>query len=291
AIILSAVALFTLSSNLIFIVIMLCTNRTRNDSRNKSNDNTITMMLMMSMAISDITCSISVMPLSIVEVIENGKWNLGETWCTARLTINNFLCSVSIFHVNCMALDMYMAVCKPLFYRLLTNRTGYIMVMVSWLVPSALVVLPRLIGLDKLGAKESVECVGDKCTSIYTQSIFFIVLTVVVPLPFLTSYGQDDTSTVTAQGQDDTKLVTNQPALLTSETTVSSNQSMTSRSNMATKAYRTVGGLVFCFTVCWFPSWIFLSVYLQFESTIPQWAVFLITWLGYSNAAFNPILY
>ncbi|CAL1540406.1 unnamed protein product, partial [Lymnaea stagnalis] len=289
AIILSAVALFTLSSNLIFIVIMLCTNKTRNLRRHKANDNNIAMMLMMSMAISDITFSVSVMPLSIVEVIENGKWNLGETLCAARQTVNDFLCSVSIFHVNFMALDRYMAVCKPLSYRLLTNKTGYVMVMVSWLVPTFLVVLPRLIGWNNLGAKESVGCTGEVCESIYKLPIFIIIVTLAIYLPFSTSYVFY--FFILREVSHVTTLDTNQVALSTSETPGSSNPAMTSRSNMATKAYRTVGCLVFCFTVCWFPSWIFVTLYLQFERTIPQWVVLMISWLAYSNGAINPILY
>ncbi|KAL3307651.1 5-hydroxytryptamine (serotonin) receptor 1A, G protein-coupled [Cichlidogyrus casuarinus] len=59
-----------------------------------------------------------------------------------------------------------------------------------------------------------------------------------------------------------------------------------------TKAIKTVGLLLGCFTVCWLP---FFLVYLinPFckDNCISEQVIMIVTWVGYGNSAVNPVLY
>ncbi|CAL1533049.1 unnamed protein product [Lymnaea stagnalis] len=68
---------------------------------------------MLSLAASDLLYSSILMPLGTLEIAENGKWILGDGLCAARLTLHKIMCSVSVYHVTTIALDKYIAICKP----------------------------------------------------------------------------------------------------------------------------------------------------------------------------------
>ncbi|CAL1535547.1 unnamed protein product, partial [Lymnaea stagnalis] len=98
------------------------------------NDNITPQILMVSMAAIGSLYGILVMPVGVLEVIHNGEWPLREGFCWARYICDQFLGTTFRIHVMCLSIDRYIAICKPLKYRVLTYKTGLIMTDLSWLL-------------------------------------------------------------------------------------------------------------------------------------------------------------
>ena len=60
---------------------------------------------------------------------------------------------------------------------------------------------------------------------------------------------------------------------------------------METKAAKTLGIIVGCFTCCWFPFFTMYLVTAFCADCIPKLAFSIIFWLGYCNSAINPFIY
>ena len=105
-----------------------------------ANDSgTIPIVLMFSMAISDALLGAVIMPLSTLEIVNNGLWPFGSFCCKLRMALDIFLSTTSIYHVTCMAADRYIAVCRPFFHRKLSVRTGVKAAALCWLLPLIMV--------------------------------------------------------------------------------------------------------------------------------------------------------
>ncbi|CAL1544223.1 unnamed protein product [Lymnaea stagnalis] len=119
-------------------------------------------MLMTSMATSDFLIGAIIMPMATSEMVNNGRWTLSPNLCRYRALIDVLLCTVSIYHVFFMAVDRYIAVCKPLIYHKLTHRAGVYMVAFCWIFPHAFFACPIVFGwaqanVDQLIATEKMN--------------------------------------------------------------------------------------------------------------------------------------
>ena len=68
-------------------------------------------------------------------------------------------------------------------------------------------------------------------------------------------------------------------------------KSQVRRFRMETKAAKTLGIIVGCFIVCWFPFFTMYLVSAFCDECINELAFKIIFWLGYCNSAFNPFIY
>lgn len=91
---------------------------------------TINGMLITSLAIADLCLGILVLPFSIVkEVLKS--WVFGSTWCNFWLQLDVFLCTASIYNLVMISFDRFMAITRPLAYRVqFTKRRGRIMILI-----------------------------------------------------------------------------------------------------------------------------------------------------------------
>ncbi|KAH9503727.1 hypothetical protein Btru_067255 [Bulinus truncatus] len=85
------------------------------------------------------------MPFGVIQMIHNGRWVLGPIWCYVHNISGSFLAYVSNIHVLLMALDRYLAICRPFRYRILTYRTMLAILSVSWIVPVLVVTIVEII--------------------------------------------------------------------------------------------------------------------------------------------------
>ncbi|CAL1541733.1 unnamed protein product, partial [Lymnaea stagnalis] len=145
---------------------------------------------MASMACVDFLIGTFHMPISVVHIIHNGKWILGTVLCSIWYNIGQALCGVTASHILCIAVDKYLAVCKPLVYRVLTKRMGYVMLLLSWTLPSAIFLLPLVsdwfgTSIDNLtnGHDQMISC-----SPVLNKSIFLFFYTLGFYLPVLTTY-------------------------------------------------------------------------------------------------------
>ncbi|XP_059157363.1 octopamine receptor 1-like [Physella acuta] len=316
AVVCSVITAFTIVVNLMLIIALVRSRR--QETRQAPGKHGITQMLMTSMAVSDFIFGVFLMPLGVSEIISNGHWKYGQNLCYVRISFINILCAVSIFHVNCLALDKLLAVYKPMWYRMRTVRTGYVMVSVSWLLPVVLLfyTLPAMLNL-----------LGPLNTSVYSLVLFFFVLAFYVPCmlayvlyaavllkvikynrnnfkPKLavksSSFGTNSinieeiskicTSNVISDSVSNISTnEVNSTIRQCDEINLRTNQSLTEvQGKRSGKAIYTIGSLVICFTICWLPFWIgppFLT-----EDQLPFWFSVLGYWVGYCNSALNPVL-
>ncbi|XP_059149908.1 beta-1 adrenergic receptor-like [Physella acuta] len=186
ALVSSLCALFTVVTNSVVFVAAIKSCRDHNSHGHAH----ITRMLMASMTLSDAMIGLWVWPMSVMEIVNNGKWVMGMSLCTARLALNNLFCAVSIYHICFMAIDRYIAICQPLKYRMFTTRVGYLMVVLSWVVPTATTLLPSINDWHHHGVEQLVRCFHDKhiCSTMFNAEALITIFSLACYLPFTVTY-------------------------------------------------------------------------------------------------------
>ncbi|CAL1535544.1 unnamed protein product, partial [Lymnaea stagnalis] len=146
---------------------------------------------MASMACVDILLGTFHMPINVLQLVYNGKWILGTTFCNIFLGLSNVLCGTNACHILCIAVDKYMAVCKPLVYRILNKRIGHVMVILSWSLPSAIFLLPLVTDWFGTRPEEMANAADDQrtyCTPVFNKYILLFFYILCLYLPIITSY-------------------------------------------------------------------------------------------------------
>ncbi|GFS21160.1 5-HT4 receptor [Elysia marginata] len=109
--------------------------RLGNDSSN------IPIVLMLSMAVTDTLLGAIIMPLYTIEILYYGQWPLGNISCKVRMFLDIVLSVSSIYHVTCMAIDRYLAICRPFLHQKLSVWSGVVAVVLCWAAPVAITLL------------------------------------------------------------------------------------------------------------------------------------------------------
>lgn len=294
-----------------------------------ANNSGINKLLMISLAVSDTVLGLFLMPLCIIEIRNNGRWVIGPGWCKFRYVIDNFLCSVSTFHILSLAVDRYLAICLPLRHRLLTIRTGYLLVAMTWSVPALVIFTWTFQELDEL-----TVCLqaNQPCGSFLFKPVFIAGFACMFFIPFIIVYVLYYLilrSIHTRMKQPNRRANTSNISLSIHSSRLTVNQSISNRSpspnirrteeeisaisithiqtvsvpstssaaesgsnltkNM--KAYRTIGIVLICFTICWTPAWVLVLGFLTTNNYTPFWLTVFCNWFSYVNSTVNPLLY
>ncbi|CAL1541727.1 unnamed protein product, partial [Lymnaea stagnalis] len=277
AVLMSFIDVFTIIANLTVIASMIWSHvrRRRNLHRELNSNNHITKLLIGSTAVANVFIGVFIMPLGIHEMINRGKWTLGKHMCRARLTVLMILCTVSAYHVMCLALDRYMSVCKPLKYRLLTTKIGRSMAAACWGIPVICLTVPSTAGWHLMGFEETAECNDLKkiCDIIYNSASFVTLIVTALYLPFIISFILYTLVLVEVRNFNKRKTKYHR------------------HERQESIAICTVGSIVVCYTVCWLPMWICSMMAVLLSSEIPFWVFVLIVWFATSHAALNPVLF
>ena len=94
---------------------------------------------------ADTLVALFVMPFHIAFLITEGKWIFGTYVCHFFLTLDILLCTSSILHLCCIALDRYWAIKDSIKYaQKRTMSRVLLMILIAWL-SSALISLPVII--------------------------------------------------------------------------------------------------------------------------------------------------
>ena len=135
-------------------------SRNRSKTRLNAERSSIPILLIFSMAVSDALMGALVMPLSVVEIMNNGKWPLGSVICQFRMYLDMALSTSSVYHVAYLALDRYLCVCRPYFHRTLSLRAGILAVAVCWSVALLIPVSLQIPGSSTTGVVQipAVHC-------------------------------------------------------------------------------------------------------------------------------------
>ncbi|CAL1535541.1 unnamed protein product, partial [Lymnaea stagnalis] len=146
---------------------------------------------MVSMAAIGSLYGILVMPVGVIEVIYNGEWPLREGLCRARHICNQFLGTTFMIHIFFLSIDRYIAICKPLKYRVLTYKTGLVMTAVSWLLSSLTAAATQIVTETHSGVIAPLYNTSSLVKpeyNIFTNKIFILTSYFILYSPFIVSY-------------------------------------------------------------------------------------------------------
>ncbi|KAK6979427.1 beta-3 adrenergic receptor [Biomphalaria glabrata] len=306
--------MFTLLLNLTLIV-ALCRY-----TKPCLNDNNITKKLMTSLAVVDVLMTVIEAPCGILLLIYNGEWILGLAAFKGWQIYSIVLSAVSACHIFSMALDKYLAICQPTKYRVLPDKTGYIMIIISWFLPIVcLTIIFCLPGLG-VGNSEYDNCFdGDviKYISHTFYDVNFFASSVIVVTSLLVTYilygcifiqikqwskrtkkylqpeSSYKPSPIQSNMLAQTLYVIGQKVMVLNfskspSCNIQSNVN-SGRRNRSLRAIRTIASIVLSFTVSWCPVLI-LSQLILYKVTVSIRFYVFVNWMSYINSTMNPLL-
>ncbi|RWS06559.1 G-protein coupled receptor-like protein [Dinothrombium tinctorium] len=310
------IILFTVISN-ILVIYAIFTYPTLKSCQN---------LLLVSLAIADITNAIFVMPLNVYWNV-NGPWPFNSATCIFHLTSDSFLCTTSIINLVAIAIDRYWAIYDPINYTYKrTTKLIIIMSVTAWTVGFVITVFP-LITLTFLKVFQWPEnaCFYPRGYILYVTVGQFILPLIVMSIVYyliykairkqlnsrkqkagnvfvMASHEKSSTSQDTSveMVEEDSSHLSNQ-AEPTKHSTDQQNQQVgfvKEREKISIakerRAVRVLGVVVGVFVACWAPYFIMDDLFFFVPSIVDKTPLVIINfiyWLGYFNSACNPIIY
>ncbi|KAK0040093.1 beta-3 adrenergic receptor [Biomphalaria pfeifferi] len=124
------IVVFTVFLGVAVIAALCCRAKGSDDEKR------FTRKVIISMAVNDLLITLAESIPVIILLITNGNWTLGLYMFKSWLGYSTILSCVSACHIFSLALDKYLAICHPTKYRVLPDKIGYIVIILSWLVPT-----------------------------------------------------------------------------------------------------------------------------------------------------------
>ncbi|GFN75413.1 5-hydroxytryptamine receptor 4 [Plakobranchus ocellatus] len=281
SVILICVPILTVFGNGVVILAVITHKRLRN----------ITNAFIVSLAVADMCVALFVMPFSIYQQINNKQWFLGEILCKLSSSLDVMMCTVSIFHLSCLAVDRYLAICRPFLHERLTVRLISIMLVLCWIIPVFISFIPILNEWNLIGIEDIVKCAfpieANICVFIVNVPFAIICSLIAFYIP------------VVFMGVCNVKIymaaIKQAHQIRTLEAAGSHNHyshcKRKSKFKQESKAAKTLSIIMGCFSVCWFPFFIMniIDPFIRYSTPYVPWQIAL--WLGYINSLINPLLY
>ncbi|KAG5675264.1 hypothetical protein PVAND_005179 [Polypedilum vanderplanki] len=266
-------------------------------------------LFLASLAIADLFVASLVMTFAGVNDIL-GYWIFGAKFCDIWIAFDVMCSTASILNLCAISLDRYIHIKDPLRYgRWVTRRVTVTTIAVIWSLAAFVSFVPISFNLhrpdtplmyDKDGT-EYATCALDltptyaivsSCISFYVPCIVMIAI-----YCRLYCYAQKHVKSI--------KAVTKDPCEITEKRYRSirrlnkPNKKLKIRSLVHSSPYHvsdhkaavTVGVIMGVFLVCWVPFFCVNIVAAFCKTCIDGQAFKILSWLGYSNSSFNPIIY
>ncbi|XP_026639383.1 5-hydroxytryptamine receptor 4 isoform X2 [Microtus ochrogaster] len=287
---LSVVILMAILGNLL-VMVAVC--RDRQLRKIKTN------YFIVSLAFADLLVSVLVMPFGAIELVQD-VWIYGEMFCLVRTSLDVLLTTASIFHLCCIALDRYYAICcQPLVYRSkMTPVRIALMLGGCWAIPMLISFLPIMQGWNNIGIVDVIEKrklnhnSNSTCCVFMVNKPYAITCSVVAfYIPFFLMVLAYYRIYVTAKEHAQQIQMLQRAGATPESRPQPADQHSTHRMRTETKAAKTLCVIMGCFCFCWAPFFVTNVVDPFIDYTVPEqvWTAFL--WLGYINSGLNPFLY
>nr|ABG29734.1 dopamine receptor I [Ctenocephalides felis] len=275
-------------------------------------------LFLASLAIADLFVASLVMTFAGVNDLL-GYWVFGAQFCDTWVAFDVMCSTASILNLCAISLDRYIHIKDPLRYgRWITRRIAVATIVVIWLLAAFVSFVPISLGLHRppeatvvyIGNDRNLPTCALDLTPTYavvSSCISFYVPCIVMIGIYcrLYCYAQKHVKNIravtrTAEQKDDE--TTRCPAVRCKHKH-KVNQMSTSnhqhRSHHHSSPYHvsdhkaaiTVGVIMGVFLICWVPFFCVNIVAAFCKTCIPDLTFKILSWLGYSNSAFNPIIY